>query len=49
MPIDLDAAAVARKRNGQSQTQNLITMGLLWVIICLGILVLLFQVGLNSS
>jgi hypothetical protein len=49
MPTDLDAAAAARRRNEHAQTQSLITMGLLWVIICLGMLVLLFEVGRISS
>jgi hypothetical protein len=49
MPTDLDAAAAARKRDEQAQTQSLITMGLVWVIICLGILMLLFEMGSSSS
>jgi hypothetical protein len=49
MPTDLDAAAAARKRDQQAQTQTLITMGLAWVIFCLGMLVLLFEVGRISS
>jgi hypothetical protein len=49
MPTDLDAAAAARKRDEHAQIQSLITMGLLWVIICLGMLMLLFEVGSRSS
>jgi hypothetical protein len=49
MPTDLKAAVSARKRNEHAQTQSLITMGLLWVIICLGMLVLLFEVGRIGS
>jgi hypothetical protein len=44
MPTDLDAAAAARKRDEQAQTQSLIAIRLLWVIICLGILMSLFGV-----
>ena len=49
MPTDLDAAAAARKREEQSQIQSLITTVLLWVIICLGMLMLLFELGSSSS
>jgi hypothetical protein len=49
MPTDLDAAAAARKREEQAQTQSLITRVLVWVIICLGMLMLLFEVGRSSS
>jgi hypothetical protein len=43
MPTDLDAVS-ARKREEQAQTQTLITTTLVWVIICLGMLGLLFEV-----
>ena len=49
MPTDLDAAAAARKRDEQAQTQNFITTGLVWIIICLGVLVLLLELGSSSS
>ena len=49
MPTDLDAATAARKREEQAQTQSLITMELVWIIIFLGVLVLLFEVGRVSS
>jgi hypothetical protein len=43
MPTDLDAAVTARKRAAQAQAQTLITITLVWVIICLGMLGLLFE------
>jgi F0F1-type ATP synthase membrane subunit c/vacuolar-type H+-ATPase subunit K len=49
MPTDLDAAAAARKRDEQAQTQNFITVVLGWVIIFLGVLVLLLELGSSSS
>jgi hypothetical protein len=36
MPTDLDAAVSARKRAEKAETQTLITIVLVWVIICLG-------------
>ena len=44
MPTDLDTAVSARKRAEQAQTQTLVTIVLVWVIICLGMLGLLFEV-----
>jgi hypothetical protein len=43
MPTDLDAAVAARKRAAQAQTQSLITIVLVWVIISLGMLGVLFE------
>jgi hypothetical protein len=44
MPTDLDTAVSARKRAEQTQRQTLVTIVLVWVIICLGMLGLLFEV-----
>ena len=44
MPTDLDAAVSARKRAEQAQTQTLVTIVLVWIIICLGMVGLLFEV-----
>jgi hypothetical protein len=44
MPTDLDTAVAARKRAEQAQTQTLVTIVLVWVIICLGMLGLLFEI-----
>jgi hypothetical protein len=44
MPTDLDAAVSARKRAEKAETQTLITIALVWAIICLGMLGLLFAV-----
>ena len=44
MPTDLDAAVSARKRAEQAQTQILVTIVLVWIIICLGMVGLLFEV-----
>jgi hypothetical protein len=44
MPTDLDAAVAARKRAVQAQTQTLVTIVLVWVIIFLGMLGVLFEV-----
>jgi hypothetical protein len=43
MPTDLDAVS-ARKREAQVQTQTLVTIMLVWVIISLGMIGLLFEV-----
>ena len=43
MPTDLGAVS-ARKRETQAQTQTLVTIKLVWVIISLGMLGLLFEV-----
>jgi len=43
MPTDLDAAS-ARKRAAQAHAQTEITILLVWLIICLGMLGLLFEV-----
>jgi hypothetical protein len=44
MPTDLDAAVAARKREAQAQAQTETTILLFWLIICLGMLALLFEV-----
>jgi hypothetical protein len=44
MPTDLDAATAARKREAQAELQALVTIMLVWAIICLGILVLSLEV-----
>jgi hypothetical protein len=44
MPTDLDAAVAARKRAEKAETQTLITIVLVWAIICLGMLGFLFAV-----
>jgi len=44
MPTGLDAAVSARKRAEQAQTQTLVTIVLVWIIICLGMVGLLFEV-----
>jgi hypothetical protein len=43
MPTDLDPA-FARKRAAQAQAQTEITILLFWLIICLGMLGVLFEV-----
>jgi hypothetical protein len=44
MPTDLDAAHAARKREAQAETQTLVTIMLVCLIIFLGMFGLVFEV-----
>jgi hypothetical protein len=44
MPTDLDAALAERKRAARAETQTLVAIMLVWLIICFGILGVLFEV-----
>jgi hypothetical protein len=44
MPTDLDTVSARKKREAQSQTQALVTIMLVWIIICLAMLGCLLKV-----
>jgi hypothetical protein len=48
MPTDLGTPS-ARKREAQAQTQDKITVLLAFIIVCLGMFLLLFEVLVRSS